>query len=639
VLTLLAPDGSAVLSSLAIPGALPHASWGLPSATRRRELVGPGTPLALSLPKDEQPGWTEPLFDDGEWRRVRGPIGFDRKGRLARSLGEDIELERFRSGTSARIRATFEIDDSERWDILALRVRYDDGFLAWLDGVRVAQANAPEEVAWDAAATRYRDDALTEQSDLFLIDAAGLKSGWHALAVQVMNRTASSSDLFLDVSLDALVRAPPEREPAWLKPTPGLPNGNGARSVTPRPDLAPGSGFYEAPVRVEARRPSARAAVRFTLDGTLPDERSPIWRGPLDLLGSARVTVQSVEPGRLPSIPVGGSFAVLDPGLRATRSDLPLLVADTFGRGLDADGYLPALLAVFDRDPRGEASLARPPDLAVDAALKVRGSTTVDQPKPSYALELRDAAGGDLAAAMLGMPADADWVLHAPYHHDLAMLRNAFAYALSRSVGRYAPRTRFVELYVNTGGGRVEAADYLGVYLLTEKVERGPERVDIAPLRPEHVDDPEVTGGWLLKVDRADPGDRGFEAGGMRRLRYVDPDEAALRPEQAAWIRGYLDELGRALESPGEAWRAFIDPDSWIDHHILQELMKNPDSLRYSAFLYKQRGEPLHLGPLWDFDLALAAENTGDVTRDADPDPAGWTRSWTPRSAMSSKST
>ena len=66
------------------------------------------------------------------------------------------------------------------------------------------------------------------------------------------------------------------------------------------------------------------------------------------------------------------------------------------------------------------------------------------------------------------MPADDDWVLYAPYN-DKTLMRNVVAYATARAIGRYAARTRFVELRLN---GR-----YRGVYVLMERLELGADRV------------------------------------------------------------------------------------------------------------------------------------------------------------------
>src|SRR5690606_25840070 len=195
------------------------------------------------------------------------------------------------------------------------------------------------------------------------------------------------------------------------------------------------------------------------------------------------------------------------------------------------------------------------------------------------------------------------------------------AYRLSERIGRYAPRTRFVEVYVQTGTGPVSASNYRGIYVLVEKIKRGSNRVDVDKLEPEHVNPPEVTGGYILKIDRLDPGDRGLHAGGQV-MGFVDPKEEEMetpqREPQREYIRQYIDDFWNALHSanwrdPERGWRAYVDVPSWIDHHILNVLAFNVDALRLSTFFHKPRGGKLTFGPVWDFDRALASTDGRDA--------------------------
>jgi hypothetical protein len=61
------------------------------------------------------------------------------------------------------------------------------------------------------------------------------------------------------------------------------------------------------------------------------------------------------------------------------------------------------------------------------------------------------------------MPAESDWILYAPWTIDTAMIRNPFIYEVSNEAGRYAVRTRYVEVFLNTGGGSISDSDYFGV--------------------------------------------------------------------------------------------------------------------------------------------------------------------------------
>jgi len=267
--------------------------------------------------------------------------------------------------------------------------------------------------------------------------------------------------------------------------------------------------------------------------------------------------------------------------------------------------------------------MAAAPAFTGSAALKVRGSSSLGFPKRSFNFEIRDETGDDLDVPLLGMPEESDWILYAPYT-DKTLMRDVLAYEWSNAIGRYAPRTRFVELYMGGGGQRLTAADYLGVYVLEEKIKRNAERVDITELHPTDSTMPDVSGGYLLKVDRLDPGDSGFTTSGGVTIAYVDPKEEEITPTQAAWIQNYLNQFEAALASPSfrdpvTGYRKYIDLDSFVDHFLLVELTKNIDGYRLSTFFHKDRNGKLVMGPLWDYNLCL-----GNADYLQGWDPTGW---------------
>jgi hypothetical protein len=227
------------------------------------------------------------------------------------------------------------------------------------------------------------------------------------------------------------------------------------------------------------------------------------------------------------------------------------------------------------------------------------------------------------------MPPESDWVIYAPNEYDLALIHNPLAYQLSRDLGQPAPRTRFVEVLLKNDPARSSAinlpnfsasSDYHGIYVFMEKIKIGPNRVNIDRLQEGDTKGAAVSGGYLWKIDRADPGERGFVGAG-RTIRYVDPDERTIgRPARAAQ-RQYLDdffrEFGLAMKGadfrdPERGYRKYIDFDSWIDHHILNVVLFNVDALGLSAYFHKPRNGRLVMGPVWDFDRSLGSTDGRD---------------------------
>ena len=248
-----------------------------------------------------------------------------------------------------------------------------------------------------------------------------------------------------------------------------------------------------------------------------------------------------------------------------------------------------------------------------------RGSSTFGQAKPNLRIEFRDDQGQDEDVALLGMPADADWILHAPHDTDRSMMRNALMFDLYGQIRDYSVRTRFVEVYFNADGGALDADDYYGVYVLMENIEVGEGRVDVDELTPADQGHPNITGGYIIKMDRADAEeDSSWDTAGTPSnsvMVHVDPKREEISAEQTAYIRGYIEEFEQALLGPNSTdpnlgYGAYIDVESWIDHHLLRVFSRETDSLFYSEHLFKPREGKLTFGPAWDFDRSAGSEGS-----------------------------
>lgn len=408
----------------------------------------------------------------------------------------------------------------------------------------------------------------------------------------------------------------------FLTPTPGAPNAEGGAGFGPDVTFSRIGGTFSEPfdLRVTTEAPTAGAVVRYTADGTVPTESSPVFPASLHVTNSVRIRARAFVPGLLPGRLRAEYYPLLNPAAATAVSTLPYVVIHSFGGGgVPADGEYPAFLAIHEPHG-GMSSLTNAPDLRTRVRLNIRGSSTMFQTKRNYSVEFRDEREVDRDLAPLGLPADSDWVLYAPNNFEPILIHNPLAFRLSNEIGRYAPRTRFVELYIQTGTGAIETRTYAGIYVLMEKIKRGQDRVAIDRLEPEQSQEPAVSGGYMLKVDRLDPGDGGLYAG-FQAMGFVDPKEEEMnlpqRQAQRTYIANYLDGFANALygadfRDPVRGWRPYVDQGSWIDHHLLNVLAFNVDALRLSAFFYKPRGGKLEFGPVWDFDRALYSTDGRD---------------------------
>lgn len=239
--------------------------------------------------------------------------------------------------------------------------------------------------------------------------------------------------------------------------------------------------------------------------------------------------------------------------------------------------------------------------------IELRGSTSQDFEKKPYGLETREADDStNRNVSLLGMPAENDWVLN-PLNYDNSYLRDPLAYALAARTGRYAPRTRYCEVFVN--------GDYRGLYFLTEKIKIDDGRVDLAKMGPADTLPGTVSGGYIVKADKTTGGDSvawstpAHDYWEPVDYIYHNPKPAEITPQQEAYIQACFAALQAATDaanaSPADGYPSVIDIPSFVDYMIVGELASNVDIYQKSTFFHKERQGKLCAGPVWDFNLAF----------------------------------
>ena len=155
---MVKPDGVTVVSEYTprYPAQTPDISYGLGMlATPSHFLVPAGATAKVLVPTaDIGLDWTGLAYDDAAW--VSGPtgLGFDRDTNYTSLIATDLQTQMYDSASSAYLRIPFEVADPLQIQELKLRMCYDDGFIAYLNGTEVARRNAPTNANWDSAATR-----------------------------------------------------------------------------------------------------------------------------------------------------------------------------------------------------------------------------------------------------------------------------------------------------------------------------------------------------------------------------------------------------------------------------------------------------------------------------------------------------
>lgn len=182
------------------------------------------------------------------------------------------------AGASAYVRVPFELAAPPEFTSLLLRLRYDDGIVAWLNGVEVARRNAPAAPAFDSSAPS--DRPVGEAIRPVEIDLSArlglLRAGRNVLAFQVLNDGPGGADLLLDAELVS----GQDFEGRYMRPpTPGAPNGAGAIDFVADTRFSADRGFYDAPFDVEIWTETPGATILYTLDGSAPSPDNPAARG------------------------------------------------------------------------------------------------------------------------------------------------------------------------------------------------------------------------------------------------------------------------------------------------------------------------------------------------------------------------
>ncbi len=394
--------------------------------------------------------------------------------------------------------------------------------------------------------------------------------------------------------------------------TPGAVN---AIATAIMPTIVQPGRFFSGNLVVEIRKATPEDTVRYTLNGNDPTEDSAVYTDAITITNTITLKAASFRSGYEMSPIACEKYSKLNADVLGFSSNLPILIVDTFNTEIpippDRKTSVPKVLTlstVININSTGRASITDEPEYKGRAGISIRGSSSEYFPKKMYHLETWNMYNQDTDVEFLDLPKESDWVLYAPYT-DKTMMRNALSYKWWADTGRYSVRTRFVEMFLNVDDSSVSLSDYVGVYVIEEKIKRDENRVNIAKLSRWDNEEPEVTGGYMIKRDRADPNDFGFGCM-LGYVYYVEPKEEEVTPQQATWIQQYISHYETVLKStymadPNNGYAKYIDVDSFLDYQLFNEILKDADAYGLSTFMYKDRGGKLTMGPVWDHNLSL----------------------------------
>ena len=249
------------------------------------------------------------------------------------------------------------------------------------------------------------------------------------------------------------------------------------------------------------------------------------------------------------------------------------------------------------------------------AAIKGRGNYTWTQPKKPFAIKC------DEKTDWFGFGKSRNWVLLANIT-DQTLMRNMVALELASKFDfAFTPEFRPAHVFIN--------GDYQGLYLITEKVEIGKNRLEIDYRSGDSLWELDNNYGW------SEPDSYSSPLGNLFVLK--DPSREKLEEEAAELKTGEeLISFSRAFRTGSRAIMSFenglkskdlekiagvMNMDSLVDWYIFNEIMKNDDTLfNSSIYLWYDYGENrLNMGPVWDYDLSMGGIDRNDG-KNVDPE-------------------
>ena len=327
-----------------------------------------------------------------------------------------------------------------------------------------------------------------------------------------------------------------------------------------------------------------------------------------------------------------GNYKPTNQYVNLSQTNLPIVFINTGNAMILKDDRIAARMMIIYN---GEGELNYADTLAHPSqktaykgriGIKYRGNSSFyNSDKKPYSFRPENESGKKQEVALLGMGADSDWCLLAPYS-DKSLIRDVLTFQLAKPYFEYVPTGVHCEVVLD--------GTYYGVYVLSERVRQGVNRLNIP--KPGITGD-DLTGGYHVEVDRDDEVvytskyqpeySSGLKIYGKTiSYQYKHPEYEDLTREQKDFLRGRIDAFENSLAAENykdkqNGYRKHIDVTSFIDYMLSTEFARNVDGYRLSTSLYKHRDsvDPRFKMSLWDFNLGFGNANYND----------GWnTRSW-----------
>ncbi|MBO4911656.1 MAG: CotH kinase family protein [Butyrivibrio sp.] len=277
------------------------------------------------------------------------------------------------------------------------------------------------------------------------------------------------------------------------------------------------------------------------------------------------------------------------------------------------DPYVTGNIKVIDGGT-GDNSLATPVSFNSKIRIKMKGHSSIGYDKKQYKIKTVLAGGEENDADILGMGKGSEWVLNGSMA-DKSMIRNYLAYRIASEIdgNSMAPDSRFCEVMMEKNG----VYTYQGVYLLMETISRGDDRVKLDKYKPKN-----VYSSYIVRRDRKTSTDVMLDTYGRISGKVISevkpydnwiglkyPSQAKLTDATKEYIEKDFSKMEKVVYSDDysifRTYDQYIDTQSFADYFLINEFFGNYDAGKHSTYMYKNSGEKLKIGPVWDYDQAM----------------------------------
>ena len=251
--------------------------------------------------------------------------------------------------------------------------------------------------------------------------------------------------------------------------------------------------------------------------------------------------------------------------------------------------------------------------------MRGRGNSTWGLPKKPFRMKFTE----KFSPIGLNHAKEKSWVILAQ-DMDKSLLRTHLAFEYSRILFNaadnyhhekavlFTPCSRFINVYLtgdyydsSTGRTRYMDGEYLGVYQMSDQVQRADGRIAVDKLKASDGADPDkITGGYVIEADLHEGNH--YTSKGIK-LTYKYPEDDDFDQAQYDYITDFINQAEAALygsnyKDPENGWRKYFDEKTLADFIIVKEFVGDLDGYT-STYMYKRRGyDKLFFGPIWDCD-------------------------------------